>query len=76
MTAALIAAEPVAVASDVDPVHLACCCSEDIALCGEDLSGEPWTDKLDPPCPICFTLATGRCSRCGCVDDCGPDIHE
>lgn len=38
---------------DPDTFHLVCCSTE-IAMCGEDVSGDNWTDgEGETPCPLC-----------------------
>jgi hypothetical protein len=62
----------------VDPIHLVCCCDQNLALCGEDVSDVPWADDYDQPCPLCcFAFeAEERCGHCGCAGDCGNPIHD
>jgi len=55
---------------DIEVWHLVCCCNEDLALCGEDLTGHPFGHS-DVPCPICHDVDT-TCPRCGRdCDSCG-----
>ena len=41
-------------------VHI-CCCDEDLALCGKDVSGLPVTDDSDPDplCVVCEAVMAG-----------------
>jgi hypothetical protein len=42
------------------------CCDENRALCGEDVTGQPWVNPGDPiTCPLC--LLTEQCPDCGGV---------
>ena len=47
-------------------LHLVCC-DDDLALCGEDVSGEDWADKgnVCVPCEIEWALG-GPCPVTGC----------
>lgn len=49
---------------DDDGVHLVCC-DEDVALCGSDRSGRPFTDN-PPDCDECIRLAEGTCGAAFC----------
>ena len=43
------------------------CCDENVALCGEDLTGveEVGDDSENPVCPLCqLVVESGRCPRC------------
>jgi hypothetical protein len=48
-----------------DLVHVACDCSEEIALCGTELTFgvDEWTD--DELCVVCKDLEPLPCPRCG-----------
>lgn len=70
----LTEAEPQATGAGEDPslVHTICECNPDLALCGTDVTGEPW-DQDGENCPECELLdrlddAAGRtgsqCFRC------------
>lgn len=49
---------------DVDHLY---CCDPDLALCGEDISGDVdlGDDPLPQPCPLCEVLEHYACPRCG-----------
>lgn len=44
---------------EVDATHLTCCQDDDLALCGADVTGEPWADEddsADDDCTVCEYL--------------------
>lgn len=52
--------------NEPDIMHLVCDCNDDIALCGTDVSGEPWNHDSDPDlCVVCADLDVLDCQRCG-----------
>ena len=53
-----------------DIIHTVCTfCSPDIALCGEDMSGDEYVDAAqdndDDECVVCLDLEPLPCGRCG-----------
>lgn len=54
-----------------DVVHWTCECSPDIALCGENVTGQAWghASADNPTCPLCDLVAADPCPRCGDVFD-------
>jgi hypothetical protein len=67
MTASALDLAPdpdVAAASPVD--HVVCCRDDNLALCGTDVTDEPWADPVDL-CVVCDALAAevARCSPTG-----------
>lgn len=56
---------------DPDTHHFVCCCDEDTAMCGEDVTELPWVDDLTDVdvCVVCDDLWAddSPCPRCGCV---------
>jgi hypothetical protein len=63
----VLAPEPTTTSTDDadGPVH-AVCRTEDTAICGEDVAGEPWvSDDEDLTCVVCIDLSTQTCPRCG-----------
>lgn len=51
-----------------DLVHAPCCCDEDVALCGLDVSAQAYT-RLPLDCIVCVALqdrieTEGRCGGC------------
>lgn len=52
-----------------DLFHLFCCCDPNLGLCGADLTDVPVIDGVgDDACPMCFSLGSEPCARCGCTD--------
>lgn len=52
---------------DLDPHHIYCPCNEDLALCGEDISGHEDTGDITPwdaLCPMCEVLNNNHYCRC------------
>lgn len=55
MTSPFTSVQPADIGDDFDVIHTPCC-DEDVAICGEDLTGEPWVeDDEGIPCPLCET---------------------
>ncbi|MFJ1653474.1 hypothetical protein ACIOC2_19205 [Streptomyces sp. NPDC088337] len=49
-----------------DLTHAICGCNEDLALCGADVSGEPWAGEAEEVnCIVCQDLMWSPCERCG-----------
>lgn len=50
--------------------HLVCCCDDDTAMCGLDVTDEPWCVADDQECVVCRDLWPDDtpCPRCGCTD--------
>lgn len=47
-------------------IHSVCICNEDIALCGEDVTDDPWTtyeECLPEDCIVCEMMEI--CPKCG-----------
>jgi hypothetical protein len=60
MTAPLVEAGPRALGLGPDVHHLLCC-DPDVAMCGQDVSGHPFTDGVgEIPCPLCRTVLAER----------------
>lgn len=54
------------VGDDEDFNHVACPCSEDVAFCGADMSGDEWVSDDSPThCVVCADLEPFPCERCG-----------
>lgn len=55
------------VVDDSIETHVCCKCSPDIALCGEDMTGEPWSDWNGhrTSCVVCDDLELQPCGKCG-----------
>lgn len=55
--------------NEVDPediIHVVCLCTEDVALCGEELGGAFWDNvPEEDECVVCIDLAKFPCPRCG-----------
>lgn len=51
--------------SDDDLDHTVCDCDENIALCGRDVTEEPWVEDGPNPCVVCRELNDLACERCG-----------
>lgn len=66
MTAPAVTGRPVEVDDDPDVGHYVCDCDQDIALCGWDVTNEPWvTEESEiPTCPMCLDMLSGPCPRC------------
>lgn len=56
MTAVQFQPAPVRADRDDDLIHTTCCHDDDLALCGADLTGEPWTEGGDNLCVVCEAL--------------------
>jgi len=41
------------------------CCDENLAMCGQDLTGAAFTDDEDHDCPLCVMANEDTCPRCG-----------
>jgi hypothetical protein len=55
---------------DDDTCHLFCCCSPDIALCGEDIADEPIDESgEDDDCLRCVAIRYAVCILCGYAPD-------
>ena len=68
----MTAPAPIVAPVDNDPrvFHWVCLCDVDIAVCGKDVSGEPWgAQGRLPTCPLCALMETEPCPRCGCYPD-------
>lgn len=52
---------------DEDPVHLFCCCSPNVSMCGEDASDYETVDfdDFDSECERCKDIAKEPCILCG-----------
>lgn len=48
-----------------DLVHVACECSEELSLCGVDLTSEAGDFTDDEMCVVCKDLEPQPCPRCG-----------
>lgn len=62
-----LAPEPKAAAThgDADLTHTVCDCTPDIALCGTDVTDQPWADGSDEStCVVCRDLEDLDCPRC------------
>lgn len=51
---------------DKDIAHLVCCCDENLAVCGLDMTNVPVAKDDAIPCPLCFDGIPERavCPRC------------
>ncbi|GHA01131.1 hypothetical protein ACFOOM_12385 [Streptomyces echinoruber] len=48
-----------------DLTHTVCDCSPDIALCGTDVTNEPWADgSEEATCVVCRDLEDQGCPKC------------
>lgn len=62
---------PIPTTTDGDDIgHLVCCCNEDLAMCGADVTDEPWGADDTPECVVCRDLWPDEtdCPRCGCTE--------
>ncbi len=49
-----------------DLTHVVCECTPEIALCGADVSGQPWVDEgEETTCVVCRDLEDLSCTRSG-----------
>lgn len=52
-----LAVEPTATTTGANSEsHLTCCRDDDTALCGSDVSGEPWNVGTETSCAVCADL--------------------
>lgn len=60
-------ARPSSADRDGDLDHVTCRCSEDLSLCGIDMTGAPWVDDEDDGliCVVCADLSPVPCPKCG-----------
>lgn len=58
---------PAKPAADDTTVHIVCSCDVSLALCGLDVTDEPWCDLDGDGCPLCLVVADAQpqCTRCG-----------
>lgn len=64
----VLAPEPTTTAQDTGDnlTHSVCACDDDLALCGADVSGQPWADDDEEvDCVVCQDLMGEPCARCG-----------
>src|SRR5215831_9561351 len=69
MTTSALLAAPSPVTTDGPELCHVVCCGEDVALCGEDVSEDPWCDPgHEATCPLCrLAVADGLpCPVTGC----------
>lgn len=61
---------PTPVDDDPDVGHYTCQCTDDVSLCGANVTGVPWahlTNDGIPICVMCADMINKPCPRCGLI---------